>query len=590
MIFFKSIIATVASIALTAVTVQAACTGTMRTRREWSQMSSSQQTDYIEAVKLLISRPSNGGNANSPETMSFNDFVQLHTSAAYFVHATAQFYPFHRAMVWAWERALRSTSSRYSDITVPYWEWSLDSQDFQRASVFNPNTFGTTGTLERPCLPDGFQREGQFFAASFPDIYDRFDCNGPRCCLRRVMQPGGLHDPTLITNNLNGAATYNDFRGVSEDVWHSTVHFLAGGNVDGRGVVGDMSHGAYSPNDILFYLHHATIDKIWYKWQKTCPTLRTFNYGGTREPRTNDNAANIDDTLFGFGNLRVRDVMDSDDLCYTYSTTAADIRLNAVDNCDPNVTPTAPVSPTSTTDNTASTAVPTANAFEAVWMQSVLRFLVGSSVSFQPPSFLIRRDLDANITEYGYGAPAVTEVAAPSYTNAGTDVVPPALPASTLRASATSDYADAPGETLPSTTVAYIASTTAIITPTLPSTTVAYTASTTAMITPTPTKGGFFIDEVYAPEKVTIGGQDIEIPPGFKIFYMDANVVKIVIRDFWVNKTNADCNYKKYRPIALTLNASLRPMCLPTPSVHRLPRLTQPPCHTLLCRVRSISR
>ncbi|KAJ3204516.1 hypothetical protein HDU67_009455 [Dinochytrium kinnereticum] len=538
---FKTILAAVASVAVAALGVQGACTGTTVTRREWTQLSSSEQTSYINAVRALIARPSNGRNTASPQTMSFADFVYIHVSAAYYVHATAQFYPFHRAMVWAWEAAVQSAGYNGG---VPYWDWSRDSQDFARSPIFDPDTLGTTGTLAEPCLLDGFQRRGQFNAVAFPDIYPRFDCNGPNCCLRRVRMEGGIQDPGFIASSLDGANTYDEFRGNSENYWHSTVHFLNGGNVDNNSV-GDMSHGAYSPNDLLFYFHHAMIDKIWWRWQKACPAQRTFNYGGNAQPRTSDNAAQLDDTLFSFPHLRVRDVMESDDLCYTYSTISSDMQLNSVAGCaDPSITtsgvPASSTAPTSTTATTS--AVPTAPVIEREWFQDVVRFLVQNSVTFQPPTFLRRREAVANGTDYGVEAP-------------------PSLPATkTVGApftTITDAYGDSPVPTLPATK--YQATGT-LSTATLP----AYT--------PEPTKAGFMLNEDYAPKEVTIKGQQIEIPEGYKVLYMDNLVVKVVPMDFHVNKTGACSSH--VRPIALFPKREVHaytptnPRCTPPPTPH----------------------
>ena len=34
---------------------------------------------------------------------------------------------------------------------------------------------------------------------------------------------------------------------------------------------GDMANVRFSPNDVAFWLHHATVDRIWAKWQQVNP-------------------------------------------------------------------------------------------------------------------------------------------------------------------------------------------------------------------------------------------------------------------------------------------------------------------------------
>ncbi|KAJ3114177.1 hypothetical protein HDU96_002443 [Phlyctochytrium bullatum] len=509
----------------------------------------------MSAIRTLINRPSNGNDPNtrSPETMNFRDFVRLHAAAAYYVHGTAQFYPFHRALMWAWERAINSAG--YGD-GIPYWDWSVDAAAFQNAAVFGPNAFGTTGTLDSPCLPDGMQGRSQFSAVSFSDVYERFDCTDrPNCCLRRVRLAD--NSPTWpsegVASSLDGANSYEEFRAASENTWHSNVHWNVGGGGSGF-TYGDMAHGGYSPNDVLFYFHHAMIDKIWWRWQNACPSTRINSYGGISTPG-GPSDSNLNDDLFGFPQFKVRDVMNAESLCYSYSN-YQDFTLAPVAGCNPGRTTTSAgpspspspsgngsqdqsssdgassTSPTST-DSTASetttttsstSAAPTANSFERVWFQGLIRQLVSQGVSFQAPSFLARR----------------------AYSN-DSEVEP--LPA-------TIDHAPF------STTV-----------PALPPTRAASTTSAAA--TATPTKCGFLTDEVYAPKEVKVGEYTVAIPEGMKVLYMDSFGVKVVPKDFTVNRTDGSSNYgRDVRPIAIYPEREIKyytptnTKCTPPPTPH----------------------
>lgn len=73
---------------------------------------------------------------------------------------------------------------------------------------------------------------------------------------------------------------------------------------------GDMST-MHSPNDPLFYLHHAYCDKLWTSFQNKGPSFK--NDFGSLDNRT----VNADVLLTPF-NISVRSVMDIDALCYTY--------------------------------------------------------------------------------------------------------------------------------------------------------------------------------------------------------------------------------------------------------------------------------
>jgi tyrosinase len=56
--------------------------------------------------------------------MSYGDFVINHDTFAWYTHGTAQFYPYHRMLVWMFEQALQSTG--YSG-AQPYIDWSTHS-------------------------------------------------------------------------------------------------------------------------------------------------------------------------------------------------------------------------------------------------------------------------------------------------------------------------------------------------------------------------------------------------------------------------------------------------------------------------------
>jgi Common central domain of tyrosinase len=64
----------------------------------------------------------------------------------------------------------------------------------------------------------------------------------------------------LISGEILGAVGFADFADYLEII-HGAPHNEIGGRD------GDMSDGRYSPADPIFYLHHATIDRIWAEWQ-----------------------------------------------------------------------------------------------------------------------------------------------------------------------------------------------------------------------------------------------------------------------------------------------------------------------------------
>jgi hypothetical protein len=66
-----------------------------------------------------------------------------------------------------------------------------------------------------------------------------------------------------------------------------------------------------SPNDIVFFLHHAFVDKLFADWQNT---NEENQYKGNRNAMLNMHSAGR-----VIGNRRVRDVLRTQDWCYSYS-------------------------------------------------------------------------------------------------------------------------------------------------------------------------------------------------------------------------------------------------------------------------------
>lgn len=121
---------------------------------------------------------------------------------------------------------------------------------------------------------------------------------------------------------------------------HGAVHRMIGGDMAGiiphkqldwcPSFTSDESsnYGANSsPNDPLFFLHHANIDRIWAQWQDADPENRMYAYGGwtfhNYTTESGEGNATLDDTLkFGFitDEVPVRHAMDyRSSYCYVYA-------------------------------------------------------------------------------------------------------------------------------------------------------------------------------------------------------------------------------------------------------------------------------
>jgi hypothetical protein len=147
-------------------------------------------------------------------------------------------------MLWRFETALQTIDS---SVTIPFWDWAMDSQAPASARVFRSDAFGGNGVTGTRCVEDGVAKDW------IPSV-------GPtRGCIQRCYDGGNtmrpLYPPETMDRIIEDSTNYDVFRSTLEASPHGRVHNAIGGNCGGS-ATGDMAY-LYSPNDPIFYLHHA---------------------------------------------------------------------------------------------------------------------------------------------------------------------------------------------------------------------------------------------------------------------------------------------------------------------------------------------
>lgn len=303
-------------------------------RKEWRELSTSEQAAYHEAVKCLMSSPSQRYPDEPSVANRADDFTWTHMVVNEEAHLTATFLPFHRWFLHQYESSLRSECGYTGPL--PYWDWTIDADTLSVPSspVFDASTgFGGNGRrVDSDANPSGYEycvQDGPYanttltLGGTYPDFVDG------EHCLSRTFNNGwqdlngnfivgdmmaSQYYTTLALAPVYRQNNYYSFEVNLEDRSHAAVH---------NGIGGDMLTSA-SPNDPLFYLHHANVDRIWAKWQAANPT-RLTDYNGWKD-RNETIPAHIDDEMpaGNFSDHRpvVRDYMNIKGgiLCYEYST------------------------------------------------------------------------------------------------------------------------------------------------------------------------------------------------------------------------------------------------------------------------------
>ncbi|KAI9312051.1 hypothetical protein BDR26DRAFT_831188, partial [Obelidium mucronatum] len=296
-------------------------------RMEWHQLSDGQKSAYVNAIVALTKRPLSG-QLQDPNRISFYDFVATHTNNAYWAHGNAQFYPYHRAMMWQFDRALQSVG--WSQGLV-YWDWSAMSQNWWTSDIFSAKYFGAVRSND----PDNCVVDGAF-------AKDKYQVGNPTC-LRRCGEVGyAVTDATAITAPLLSATTYTAFRGDDTSNYHAVGHETIGGSNC------DMGNPSFSPNDPIFYFHHGLVDKTWWRWQQSCPGSNVMDYEGLLASGAANPIALGTLPLDSWSWWTVNDVLDTegDLLCYTYSKSGGDLPIPPQRGCEQKPTPPTAPSPT----------------------------------------------------------------------------------------------------------------------------------------------------------------------------------------------------------------------------------------------------
>jgi len=246
------------------------------TRKEIRDLSDSEWTAFAAAVNAL---KQSGG---------YDPFVNLHIQYQNVIHGGSIFWPWHRWYVRQFELALQAKDA---SVWVPYWDWAYDSQAPEHSVVFQSNRLGGNGQGANNCVQDGAFANWQ---AVYPDAH----------CLSRQWDGGNsissFYSTDVINSILARATTYAAAEKGIEINPHGAVHVNIGG---------DMSQ-MQSPNDPIFFLHHAFVDKLWWTWQQT----NQNTYDGQNP---DGSTASVSDVLPSY-TAKVSDTFSITALCYSY--------------------------------------------------------------------------------------------------------------------------------------------------------------------------------------------------------------------------------------------------------------------------------
>jgi tyrosinase len=180
-------------------------------------------------------------------------------------HSGPAFLPWHRYFLSRLEGFLREALND-ADFRIPYWDWNAD------AELPNPST---SPIWDSSNLGQFISSSWQVRLAMNPVSGDLEQVNRPlerdlgaagalplRPQVRSVVRDQAAYDVQPFNSSSPGGLR-NLLEGwIGAARIHNNVHVWVGG---------DMQLSS-SPNDPVFFLHHANVDRVWAAWQEQHPT------------------------------------------------------------------------------------------------------------------------------------------------------------------------------------------------------------------------------------------------------------------------------------------------------------------------------
>jgi hypothetical protein len=253
----------------------------LRCRKNVKALGADEKRRFVRAIKGLKARDS---SLNPGSQSRYDDYVKIHRSAmdaamggaAGWAHRDSAFFPWHRELLYRFEEELRSIEP---GVTIPYWDWTRAQANGNPGWPFTHDFIGVDGNNANQ---DRVEREAGA-PSPYPYEFDpdtwtivvKDSTSEPSFLTRdfgsRSDAPGLPQNDVIATGSNTtfraaiGSSAYLTLRSRSEDL-HNLVH---------RWVNGNMITGS-SPNDPIFWMHHAAIDRMWTLWQEKNPALTPY--------------------------------------------------------------------------------------------------------------------------------------------------------------------------------------------------------------------------------------------------------------------------------------------------------------------------
>lgn len=239
----------------------------MGIRRSAAALSASEIDRFVTAVDAL-KQPDASGVSPYDRLVALHGAVMRievrfssgNVQRTNMAHWNIGFCPWHRQYLLDFEQALQAVDP---DVDLPYWDWA--DHPSALSNLFSDGFAGPLGPTQAPAVVV----DGRF--QNFPVPGPLQEDWGP--LLQRGGGAQGSWPPTAaaiawltdLRFSSNGRHPLWIFWQLLEAGWpnlltatHNAAHNFVGGHMA----------GGFSPNDPIFWMHHANVDRIWAAWQE----------------------------------------------------------------------------------------------------------------------------------------------------------------------------------------------------------------------------------------------------------------------------------------------------------------------------------
>ncbi|MDB6166098.1 MAG: tyrosinase [Lacunisphaera sp.] len=244
----------------------------MITRKSVTSLTPDERAAYVRGVKAIKA------------SGKYNGYVEMHNNANAHpvVHRCPSFLPWHREFILRYERDLQNALGD-SSFGLPYWDWASDaaSADPKQASVWGADFMGGQGApvATGPFVAGQWTLQGggslaRNFANQAPTLPTQADVDSAISASMYDAAPWDASSNPSFRNQLEGW--------INGPQMHNRVHVWVGGSM----------LPLTSPDDPVFFLHHANVDRIWALWQLQHPAQSYLPAGGVA------NKTNLNDPMW----------------------------------------------------------------------------------------------------------------------------------------------------------------------------------------------------------------------------------------------------------------------------------------------------